>query len=89
MRIRRTALAVIAQTYYHDWRAEVDGQPVPLLRANVAFQAVRVPAGAHRVHVFFQDRAFQLGAAISVCMWVNCLVSYLALRRRELPPAPA
>ncbi len=83
------ALAVIAQTYYHDWRAEVDGEPVPLLRANIAFQAVPVPAGTHRVHVFFQDRAFQLGAAISVCMWVNCFVSYLALRRRELPPSPA
>jgi len=83
------ALAVIAQTYYHDWRAEIDGQPVPLLRANVAFQAVPVPAGTHQVHVFFQDRAFQIGAAVSGCMWVNCFVSYLALRRRELPPSPA
>jgi len=81
------ALAVIAQTYYHNWRAEIDGRPAPLLRANVAFQAVPVPAGTHRVHVFYQDRACQLGAAISVCMWVNCFVSYLALRRRELPPA--
>ena len=83
------ALAVMAQTYYHDWRAEIDGQPAPLLRANVAFQAVPVPAGTHRVHVFFQDQAFQLGAVISICMWVNCFVSYLALRRRELPPSPA
>jgi hypothetical protein len=83
------SLAVIAQTWYHDWRAEVDGHPAPLLRANIAFQAVPVPAGTHRVHVFYQDRAFQIGAAISVCMWVNCLVGYLALRRRELPLPPA
>jgi hypothetical protein len=77
------SLAVIAQTYYHDWCAEIDGRPAPLLRANVAFQAVQVPAGTHRVHLFYRDRAFEIGAAISVCMWVNCAVTYLALRRRE------
>jgi hypothetical protein len=83
------ALAVIAQTYYPDWRAEIDGQPARLLRANVAFQAVQVPAGTHQVQLFYRDRAWELGAAISGCMWVNCLVSYLALRRRALPAAPA
>ena len=83
------SLVVVAQTYYHNWHAEIDGQPAPLLRANVAFQAVQVPAGKHHVHIFYRDRAFEIGAAISLCMWVNCLVSYLALRRRRLPPSPA
>jgi len=83
------SLVVVAQTYYHNWRAEVDGQPAPLLRANVAFQAVQVPAGTHKLHLFYQDRAFEIGAAVSLCMWVNCFVAYLALRRRDLPPAPA
>ncbi len=82
------SLVVVAQTYYHNWRAEVDGQPAPLQRANFAFQAVQVPAGTHKIHLFYQDRAFEIGAAISLCMWVNCFVVWLALRRRELPPAP-
>jgi hypothetical protein len=81
-------LAVISQTYDHHWQAEVDGQAVPLLRANVAFQAVSVPAGTHQVHLYYRDRAFEIGAALSICMWVNCFVAYLALRRRELPPSP-
>jgi len=76
-------LAVIAQTYYHWWRVEIDGRPAPLLRANFAFQAVAVPPGTHQVHLWYEDRAFEVGAAISVCMWVNCLVSYVALRRRD------
>jgi len=80
------ALAVVAQAYYHDWQAEVDGRPAPLLRANLAFQAVPVPPGTHHVHLYYQDRAFEIGAAISACMWVVCLVGYLALRRRHLPP---
>jgi len=82
------ALAVIAQTYYHNWRAKVDGDAGPVLRANVAFQAVQVPAGKHQVHLYYEDRAFEIGAAISICMWVNCIVSFLALRRRELPASP-
>ena len=41
------SLVVVAQTWYHNWRAYVDGQPAPLLRANHAFQAVQVPAGRH------------------------------------------
>jgi hypothetical protein len=83
------SLAVVAQTYYPDWCAEIDGEPARLLRANVAFQAVQIPAGRHQVHLFYRDRVWELGAAISSCMWVNCLVSYLALRRRELPASPA
>ncbi|HEX4350655.1 MAG TPA: hypothetical protein VH251_09710 [Verrucomicrobiae bacterium] len=74
-------LAVIAQTYYHNWHAEIDGQPAPLLRANVAFQAVQVLPGTHRVHLFYQDRAFETGAAISICAWIVCIFGCFALRR--------
>ncbi|MGA2244186.1 MAG: YfhO family protein [Verrucomicrobiota bacterium] len=77
------SLAVMAQTYYHDWQAEVDGQAVPLLRANLAFQAVQIPAGRHQVHVYYRDRAFEIGVAISMCMWINCLVAYVAFWRRD------
>jgi hypothetical protein len=68
------SLVVVAQTYYHDWRAEIDGWPAPLFRANVAFQAVEVPPGKHHLHLFYQDRAFEIGAAISVVAWLGCLV---------------
>src|SRR5665213_85389 len=69
------SLVVIAQTYYHNWRAEIDGRPAKLLRANVAFQALQVPAGTHQIHLFYQDHAFEIGAAVSICMGVSCLVS--------------
>ena len=82
------SLVVVAQTYYHNWQAEVDGQPAPLLRANVAFQAVQIPAGTHKIHLFYHDRAFEIGAAISICMWANCFISLLLIQRRAGPPAP-
>jgi uncharacterized membrane protein YfhO len=60
------SLVVLSQTFYHLWHAEVDGQPVPLLRANVAFQALQVPAGKHHVKLIYRDRDFAIGAVISL-----------------------
>jgi hypothetical protein len=77
-----TSLVVVAQTYYHNWHATIDGQPAPLLRANVAFQAVQVPAGTHRLHFFYQDRSFQLGATISGIGWIVSLSALVILRRK-------
>jgi hypothetical protein len=80
------AFVTFAQTYYHNWQAEVDGQRVPLLRANVAFQAVQVPAGRHQIRLFYRDRLFEVGALVSVFTWLVCLVTLLLPRRRNLSP---
>jgi hypothetical protein len=83
------SLVVIAQTYHHNWLAEVDGQRTRLFRANVAFQAVAIPAGRHQIHLVYSDRMFQLGAAISLCMVFNCLYAFaLMLIRRHARPKP-
>jgi hypothetical protein len=65
-------LVVVAQTWYHNWTAEVDGITKPLLRANVAFQAVEIPAGRHHIHLEYHDRAFQIGVALSFLICLNC-----------------
>ncbi|MGH8023424.1 MAG: YfhO family protein [Limisphaerales bacterium] len=81
------AMLVVAQTYYHDWRPSVDGQPVPLLRANYAFQAVEIPKGTHHVVLRYIDRAFEWGAVISIAAWVGCIAGWLTaliLRRRAV-----
>jgi hypothetical protein len=69
------ALLVLSQTYYHPWHAYVDSKPAQILRANYAFQAVEVPAGHHVVRLFYQDRLFQTGAAISITAFACCMLS--------------
>jgi hypothetical protein len=69
------AMVVLSQTFYHLWHAYVDGKPVKLHRANLAFQAIEVPAGAHRIELVYRDDNLRLGAVISllslaVCGWV-------------------
>jgi len=58
-------LAVVAQSLFPAWRAYIDGKPARIWRANYAFQAVEVPSGRHAVRLAYQDRWFELGAAIS------------------------
>jgi hypothetical protein len=66
-------MLVVAQAYYHCWRASVDGAPVPLWRANYAFQALEVPPGRHEVRIVYVDRAFQAGAVISIMALLLCV----------------
>jgi hypothetical protein len=77
------SLVVIAQTYYHDWRVQVDGQPSPLLRANEGFQAVQIPSGRHHIRLAYADRSFQTGAAISIPAWLACLACLLLLKTKS------
>jgi hypothetical protein len=77
------ALVVVAQSFYKNWRARLDGQPTRLLRANHAFQAVEIPAGRHLVVLAYQDNFFRCGALVSVFLAVIWVV--LWLRRRSLP----
>jgi hypothetical protein len=81
------SLVVVAQTYYHNWQADIDGKPTIIFRANQAFQAVLVPSGKHQINFYYDDRAFQIGLAISGAMWVNCLIGLLLFWLRPDPSA--
>jgi len=48
---------VLNDVWHPWWFAEVDGTPVPLLRANGIFRAVAVPAGEHEVRFVFRPMA--------------------------------
>ena len=58
-------MLTISQSYYAPWKAYVDGAPVPLWRANHAFQAVEIPPGEHQVRLRYEDRMFHIGTLIS------------------------
>jgi hypothetical protein len=51
----------------HDpgWRVRVDGRKAALLRANVAFRAVAVPAGRHAIEMVYRPTAAVAGLVVS------------------------
>jgi hypothetical protein len=76
-------LMTVAQSFYHPWRAFVDGQPVKLWRANYAFQALAVPAGKHTVRLVYVDEKFRLGVGISLAGLAVC--AFLWWRGGRIP----
>ncbi len=68
---------LLSQSYYPGWQVTVDGQPQHPLAADVLFQAVRVPAGRHRVEFRFKPGSMQLGMALSLASVFACLAALL------------
>ncbi|MBN1564730.1 MAG: YfhO family protein [Anaerolineae bacterium] len=68
------AYLVISETWYPGWSAQIDGETTTLYRANLAFQAVRVPAGEHEITVSYTLNHWRTGAAISVVSLIAALV---------------
>ncbi len=55
------ALLVMSEVWYPGWRATVNGEPVDVLRANGALQAVAVPAGRSTVIMRFAPSTWHWG----------------------------
>ena len=59
-------LAVFSEIYYPDgWKAEVDGKPVDVLRADWTLRAAELPAGEHDLVMRFEPDSYRTGANIS------------------------
>jgi hypothetical protein len=56
---------VFVDAYDPGWHATLDGSPAPVLRANLAFRAVSVPAGRHRVEMRYLPRSVEIGLGLS------------------------
>lgn len=68
-------LLVFTDAYYPGWRAFVDGQETPILRADGAFKAVLVPAGTHRIEFRFLSRTVFIGVMVSAAAWIASLAA--------------
>ena len=59
-------LVSIANSWFPAWKAEVNGVPTPVIKANVAFQAIEVSAGVHQVRFWYSANSFFAGLAVTV-----------------------
>jgi hypothetical protein len=77
-------LLVLTDTWFPGWTATVDGRDVPILRANVAFRAVPVPAGRHLVAFEYRPASVRTGAWISGIAFAAATLAVLSglVRRR-------
>ncbi|NWG16367.1 MAG: YfhO family protein, partial [Chloroflexi bacterium] len=66
----------IPNTDYPGWQAFVDGQPTRILRANLAFMSLEVPAGANEVRLEYHPWWLLPGTLVSLFSLIVTLVLF-------------
>jgi hypothetical protein len=69
------AILSVAHVDYPGWRATIDGQPVPILRAYGGLMAVVVLAGEGQLVQFVYDPpTYRIGAIVSLAAWASVII---------------
>ncbi|HWP65908.1 MAG TPA: YfhO family protein [Candidatus Limnocylindria bacterium] len=85
----RRGFLVLADQHRNGWHATVNGEPVPIERANYVFRLVEVPAGRSRVEFRYRPPGLRVGALLSAIALAGSLaVLWLTRRRPAETPAP-
>lgn len=79
--VSRAAMLVLTDNYYPGWNAYVDGQQVPLYRANYTFRAVALPAGEHVVVFRYKPDSVRHGIVVTALAFLALLALY---RKRDV-----
>jgi len=77
-------LAVFNEQYDQGWSATVDGQPAPVLRANLNMRALALTPGAHHIVMQYGPPGLRAGAAVTLASLLALLgLSFARGRRRR------
>lgn len=76
----RAGYLVLVDAYDPGWKAAVNGAPATVLRANIAFRAIRLPAGRHAVELVYRPGAIKWGLSISAATLVLGLLLFASRR---------
>jgi len=79
----------LADLWYPDWTAKVDGRPAEVLRADFLLRAVAVPAGRHQVAFRFESASVRTGLWVSIASLLAsvALIAWGAWAARRPRPA--
>ena len=70
---------VVAESFHEGWRAQIDGRPATVVRADGDFIGCDVPAGSHQVVLRFQPQGLRHGKLLTG-LGLSLMVSLFAIR---------
>ena len=82
-RLQRPGIVVLADAFDPGWRLTIDGQPAPVLRANLLMRGAAVPAGSHELVYTYMPTSFLVGAWVGL-LGLAGLVGLAFWARRKL-----
>jgi hypothetical protein len=74
----------ISDSWYPGWKAELNGQPVPISRADALVKGVCIPSGEHRLTLTYQPTNFIPAAWLSLSSLLMCAAGVLILRKGQV-----
>jgi hypothetical protein len=78
---------VLTDVWYPGWKCWINGEPVPVLRADYAFRAVRIPGGNCQIVFKFEPTSSLRGRWITLGFLGLLLLATLAASLRQRPGA--
>lgn len=82
-----SALLVMSEIYYPEWKAYVNKKEQPLLRVNYLLRALRLPPGTHTIHLkmstdtYLHGRHLKRSSSIAILLLCLGSLSYIAYRK--------
>jgi hypothetical protein len=84
--VEQDTYLMVAENWYPDWHATVDGETAPVTRGNQTLITVPVAAGATEVELWFDSGHHRVGkviAIVSLLLTATAIVVPVVLRRRS------
>jgi membrane protein YfhO len=78
----RDGIVVLSEWHYPAWKAWLDGEEVPVLRADYALRAVAVTQGVHKIRFAYSSKMFNLGLLISALTILTAGAVAVVARKR-------
>ena len=85
-RDERPLYLVVAENWYKDWRATIDGADAPVLRAQHTLLSLVIPPGAREVTLEFRSPEYDRGKLISL-LAIGLALAMIVLSRLRRRPA--
>jgi len=73
----RKAILFLSEHFYPGWKAYIDGREEKIIKAFVAFKAVPVPEGSHKVNFVFKPDSFIRGRNISIATLLFTIILFV------------
>ncbi len=75
---------VVSEVWYPGWRVQVDGQPRPAHKADVAFMAVKVNKGEKKAVFRYRNNASCVGGILALLGLAGSFAVWLTMRKRAV-----